>query len=89
MTFSSPTNIDSFSSGNEIFDIISSLNILKAVQSSSNATKILRLLNKDMFNQMTSLFNLSLSSGIFSDILKTSKIAPIRKKDLKLKLSNY
>ena len=38
-----------------------------------------------MFNQMTSLFNLSLSSGIFSDILKTSKIAPIRKKDLTLK----
>ena len=38
---------------------------------------------------MASILNLSLSSGIFTNILKTGKIIPVHKKDSKLKCSNY
>ena len=38
---------------------------------------------------MTSHFDILLSSGIFPNILKTTKITRIHKKDSKLKCSNY
>ena len=51
--------------------------------------KILKLLNKDISDQLAILFNQSFSSGIFPSILKTSKIIPIYKKGFKLEWSNY
>ena len=51
--------------------------------------KILKLLNKDISDQLAILFNQSFSSGIFPSILKTSKIIPIYKKGSKLECSNY
>ena len=44
---------------------------------------ILKLLNKDISNQLASLFNLFFLSGIFPNILKTRKRNPIDKKDSK------
>ena len=81
--FISPTD------NTEISDIISTLNPLKAIGPNSIPTKILKLLNKDISNQLTVLFNLSFSSGVFPNILKISKIIPIHKKDSKLTCSNY
>ena len=86
--FLPPTNSDSFfispTDCNEVSNIISSLNNLKSVGPNSIPTNILKFLNKNI-----SLFNLSLSSGIFPNILKTSKIMPLHKKDSKLNCSNY
>ena len=70
-------------------DTISSLDVHKVVEPDSIPTKVLKLLNKDISNQLGFLFNLSLSSKIFSNILKTSKITSIYKKDSKLECSNY
>ena len=51
--------------------------------------KILKLLINDVSSQLTELFNLSFSRGIFPLILKTSKVLPVYKKYSKLKCSNY
>ena len=51
----------------------------KIVGENNIPPKILRLLNKDISNQLAFLSNLSLSSEIFPNILKTSKIIPIHK----------
>ena len=51
--------------------------------------KILKLLNKDISDQLAILFNQSFSSGIFPSILKTSKIIRIYKKGSKLECSKY
>ena len=40
-----------------------------------------------MIDQLAVLFNLSFTCGSFQTILKTSKVTPIYKKDLKLKCS--
>ena len=68
---------------------MSSLNNHKTVGPNSISTNILKLLNKNISNHLASLSNLSLLSGIFTKILKTSKIIPIDKKDSKLNCSNY
>ena len=46
-------------------------------------------MKNDISDQLAVLFNLSLTSGSFPTILKTSKVTPIYKKDSKLKCSNY
>ena len=51
----------------------------------SISTRILKLLTKDIPDQLAVLFNQFVSSGIFPSIWKTSKIMPIYKKDYKLK----
>ena len=82
-----PTKNDSFFISsidcNEVSNIISSLNNHKTVEPNNISSKIPKLLNKDISNQLASVFNLSLSSGIFPNILKSRKIIPIYKKDSK------
>lgn len=46
-------------------------------------------LNKDLSNQLPSLFKLLLTFGIFQNILKTTKITPIHSNYSKLKCSDY
>ena len=65
-----------------------SLNPSKAIGPNSIPTKILKLLI-NFSSQLTELFNLSFSRGVFPLILKTSKIIAVYKKDSKLKRSNY
>ena len=81
--FISPT--DKF----EVSNIISSLNPLKTIGPNSIPTKVLKMLNKDISDQLTSLFNVSFSTGVFPSLLKVSKIIPVHKKDSKLVCSNY
>ena len=73
----------------EVSNIIFSLNQNKSDGPNSIPIKILKLLNKDISDQLAILFNQSFSSGIFPSILKTSKIIPIYKKGSKLECSNY
>ena len=47
------------------------------------------LLINGVSSQLTDLFNLSFSHGVFSIILKTSKVIPVYKQDSELKCSNY
>ena len=50
----------------------------------------MKLLIKDsVANNLSVLFNLSYSSGIFPDKLKIGKILPVFRKELKLECSNY
>ena len=67
----------------DYYEIISSLKNHKIVVPNSISTMILKLLNKDISNQLASLFNPSFFSGIFPNILKTRKRNPIDKKDSK------
>ena len=88
-----PLNTESFfltpTDSTEVSNIISSLNQNKSDGPNNIPIKILKLLNKDMSDQLAILFNQSFSSGMFPSILKTSKIIPIYKKGSKLECSNY
>ena len=88
-----PLNIESFvltpTDSTEVSNIIFSLNQNKSDGPNSIPIKVLKLLNKDMSDQLAVLFNQSFSHGIFPSILKTSKVIPIYKIDSKLECSNY
>ena len=66
-----------------------SLSPSKAIGPKSILTKILKLLINDVSSQLTELFNLCFSCGVFTLILKTSKVIPVYKKYSKLKCSDY
>ena len=88
-----PLNIESFfltpTDSTEVSNIIFSLNQNKSDGPNSIPIKILKLLNKDIYDQLAMLFHQSFSSGIFPSSLKTSKIIPVYKKGSKLECSNY
>ena len=73
----------------EIENIISSLDSNKSVGPNSIPIKILKLLKNDISSQLSEIFNISFSSGVFPSILKTAKVIPVHKKDSKLDFSNY
>ena len=88
-----PLNIESFfltpTDSTEVSNIIFSLNQNKGDGPNSIPIKILKLLNKDISDQLAILFRQSFSSGMFPSILKTSEIIPIYKKGSILECSNY
>ena len=88
-----PLNIESLfitpADSTEVSNMIYFLNQDKSDRPNSISIKIVKLLNKDISDQLAILFNQSFSSGIFPSILKTSKIIPIYKKGSKLECSNY
>ena len=69
----------------EVENIINSLNPHKATGPNS----ILHLLKKDISYPLTTIFNISLSTGIHPDLMKVAKTIPIYKKGSKLDLCNY
>ena len=73
----------------EIENIISSLDSNKSVGPNSILIKILKLLKNDISSQLSEIFNIFFSSGVFPSILKTAKVIPVHKKDSKLDFSNY
>ena len=73
----------------KIENVISSLDSNKSVGPNSIPTKVLKLLKNDISSQLSEIFNISFSSGIFPSILKTAKVIPVHKKDSKLDFSNY
>ena len=73
----------------EIENVISAVDSNKSVGPNSIATKILKLLKNDISSQLSEIFNITFSSGVFPSILKTAKVIPVHKKDSKLDFSNY
>ena len=63
------------------------LNESKSVCPNGLATKILKLLKNDISLQLTNVFNLSLSTGVFSSGLKIANVIPVHKTESKLKCS--
>ena len=68
----------------EVENIISSLNPRKATGPNSIPTDILHL-KKDKLT----IFNISMNTGVYPDLLKLYKTTPVYKKGLKVDLSNY
>ena len=73
----------------EIANIISSLDFNKSVGPNSISTEVLKVLKNDISNQLSEIFDISFSSGVFPSILKTAKVIPVHKEDSKLDFSNY
>ena len=77
-SFSSTRNNDSFiitaANKGEIRKIISSLNINKSYEPNSIPTKILHLVQYQISKHLTTICNLSFSTGIVPIILKTAKV---------------
>ena len=73
----------------EIYKIIKSLNSNKSCGPNSIPTKVLHLLQDQISNHLATICNLSFSTGVFPDFLKTAKVIPIHKKNSKLEVSNY
>ena len=67
----------------EIFKIISSLNSSKSTGPYSIPTKILKPLKVPIPKHPTDIFNISFTTGIFPNSLKSAKVIPIHKKKLK------
>ena len=72
-------------SSDEITNLNLSLNESKSVGPNSLPTKILKLLKNDILLQMTNIFNLFFSTGVFPSELEFAKVIPIDKKGSKLK----
>ena len=81
--FLSPTSPE------EISKIISTFSPSKSSGPHSIPVRLLKLLLHDISVPISILINLSLESGIFPTLLKTSKVIPIFKKGSPLDVSNY
>ena len=75
-------------SSDEITNLISSLNESISFGPNGVPTKIMKLLKNDISLQLTNIFNLSFSIGVFPSGLKIAKFIPIHEKDSTLKCSN-
>ena len=73
----------------EIKNIISSLNVKKGNGPNSINTNILHILKEEISGPLSTIFNLSFSTGRHPDLLKISKTIPIFKKGSRLLVSNY
>ena len=73
----------------EIINIISSLNSNKPTGPISLPTKILKLLKNDIYTQLSNIFSISFSTGVFPSVFKIAKVVPIHKNHSKLDYSNY
>ena len=73
----------------EIESIISSLNPKKAIGPNSIPSNILQMLKTDISYPLAIIFNISLRTGVYPDLLKIAKTIPIYKKGSKLITSNY
>ena len=61
----------------EIINIIYSLNSNKSTEPGNLPTKILKLLKNDIFVQLSSVFDVSISTNVFPCMLKIAKVVPI------------
>ena len=69
--------------------MISSLDSNKSVGPNRIPIKKLKLLKNDISSQLSDIFNISFSTGVFPTKLRVSKVVPVYKKDSKLDFSNY
>ena len=81
--FISPTD------NTEVYNLILNLKNGKASGPNSIPTIVLKQLNSEISIILGNLFNLSFSTGVFPNILKTSSVLPLFKKGSKLICENY
>ena len=72
----------------EVENILNTFSSRKATGPNSIPSDILHLLKKDISYPLSNIFNLSLSTGAYPDILKIAKAIPIFKKGCQLTTSN-
>lgn len=73
----------------EIEQIIMSLKSSNSTGVDEISSTLLKQIYKTILNPLTSLFNISISSGIYPDVYKTSKLIPIFKKGDRSEVNNY
>ena len=71
----------------EIYKIISSLNINKTCEPNGISSNILRLAQDQISKHFATICNLSFSTGIFPTIFKAAEVIRIHVKDSKLEVS--
>lgn len=81
--FSAPTDIS------EIIDIVMNFKESKSTGFDNISPSIIKNIIPVLAQPLVNIFNLSLSSGIFPDALKTAKVVPVFKSDDKSLVNNY
>lgn len=74
---------------NEIIDIVHSLKSNKSAGHDELSPSVIKNVIPYIVHPLTAIFNLSLSTGIFPDIMKIAKISPVFKSGDKKIMSNY
>jgi hypothetical protein len=69
--------------------IIDKINIKKASEFDNIPAKVINQCKPIVSNQLTSLINLSIDTGVFPDSLKKAQVAPLHKKNDPLSKTNY
>ena len=73
----------------EIESLITTLNPRKGTGPNSVPANILHMLKIEISTPLSILFNISLNTGTFPDLLKPSKVTPVYKKGSKMIICNY
>ena len=73
----------------EIVSIINYLKNGKGIEVDSFLTSVIKSVSLNIADPLIHIFNKSLTTGIFPDMLKYAKIVPIYKADDKLSVTNY
>ena len=73
----------------EVKKIIANLKNTKSEGLDNIPTKIIKSSNDILSHHLTRIFNLSITSGVFPDLLKAAKIRPIHKAESRKLLTNY
>ena len=81
--FMSPTKPE------EVFDIITSLDINKSTGPNSIPVYVLKVFNNFFSDKLSKIINISFLTGVFPDLCKIAKVIPIFKKDNQLLCGNY
>ena len=74
---------------NEIYKLISKLNDKKSSGYDELSAKFLKLCSPHITVPLATIFNSSISKGIYPDLLKTARVTPIYKKGAKSDPGNY
>ena len=74
---------------NEIKKLINKLNDKKSSGYDELSAKFLKLCSPYISAPLSTIFNKSISSGIYPDLLKTARVTPIYKKGAKSDPGNY
>ena len=72
-----------------ILRILLSLNVTKGAGYDTLPPKVIRLVSTIIALPLTGIINLSITKGIFPDLLKTARVAPAFKKEDRSKKENY
>ena len=73
----------------EVCKLISSFKINKALGPNSVPQQILSLVKNEISEPLTTLINMSFSSGVYPSKLKIAEIIPVHKSGSKLEVNNY